>query len=181
MILEDGKGRGFRAAVDSKLRLDTHAEDEGRREMIDTGKMWSMSFDAIDPTGADDYFAYLTNTGSETYVIETIRISSTVTGILEFHKVTGTSSGGATMDITSRNLGSAIAPTGTFETGVNLTGLANAGVLHYGALVADTPTEFTWRSGFLLTPGSAVALLWDTSTGILSGTFSIYTLNAEGN
>ena len=176
MFIEDGTGKGFRAEVDSKNRLDVHAENESRREGLDSGKSWSLAFNVTDPAGADDYFVHINNTGSATYIITDIRTFSTVAGSIEVHKVTGTASyaGAVALDITSRNLGSAVLPTGTFNSDTNTTGLTNAGVLMYMYHPANTNTDLLLRAGIIVPPGTQIALLWDTGTGILSGTISMY-------
>ena len=176
MHIDDGAGKGFRAQVDSKNRLDVHAEDESRREAIDSGKAWSLSFDKIDPAGSDDYFAYIKNTGSVTYVITDLRVWSTVKGTVEVHKVTGTAAHAAVvaMSVVSRNLGSAVTPNVTANADTNTTGLTNEGVLEHIFVAADDLVEMRLRSGIVLAPGTAIALFWDTATGILQGTFTMY-------
>jgi hypothetical protein len=183
MLIEDGRGRGTRAAVDAKHRLDTHAESEDRRENFDSGKAWSMSFDAIDPAGADDYFVYLSNTSAEDYVITDLRLSSTVAGILEIHKVTGTPSyvSESSLDITSRNMGAAVVPGGVYNSDVDITGLTSQGILFFLALEVGKTVQLKTSSGLLLTPGTSIALRWDTGTGVLTGSVSMFFANIEAN
>lgn len=182
MFIEDGKGRGLRAGVDAKNRLDVHSEDDARREMIDTGKTWSFTFVDVDPTDADDNFVYMTYTGSDALVIQTVRIASTVAGQLFIEKVTGTASGVTAFNPVSRNLGSAITPSGTFGYGVDITGLTAVGdPIFAGAIPAAQTATFKSESGILITPGTAIVLRWGEATGILTGTLTGYEVDPEGN
>jgi hypothetical protein len=106
-----------------------------------------------------------------------------VAGICEVHKVTGTAAftAGADLDITSRNLGSNAAPTGTFKSDTNTTGLTSGGVLWYLTLEADKYLQFKSSSNVILSPGTALALRWDTGTGVLSGTISMNFVDEGSN
>lgn len=182
MIIEDGKGQGRRASVDGKNRLDVHAEAEARREAIDSGKTWSFTFTDVDPTDADDYFVYLTYTGDQALLVTTARIATTVAGQLFMEKVTGTAAGITAFSPVSRNLGSAIQPTGTFGYGVDITGLTAVGdpVLAV-ALPANQSVEFQSEVGIILTPGSAFGIRWGEATGVLTGTLTAYEVSLEDN
>ena len=64
LVIEDGTGSGLKVKVDKDHRLETISTtlpDEHHVNQEREGS-WAVPFDAIDPTGADDYFVYLQNT-----------------------------------------------------------------------------------------------------------------------
>ncbi len=180
--ISDGKGGGALASVDSINRLEVHALDDDRLQAINGGLVWSLGFDQIDPVGADDFFVYIKNTSSDqTYLFTDLRVSSTVAGSVEIHKVTGTASytADAAMDVTSRNLGSSVDPNLISKTDTNTTGLTSGGVLFTVLLEANKRTKLTTTAGIVIPPSTAMALRWDTSTGVLTGTVSISKVNTD--
>lgn len=179
MIIKDGSGNGYtlrvnkenRANVDSVIRpFDQHINEVYE-------KAFSLTWDAIDPVGADDYFFYIENTGTKDLHLEDIKVRSTVAGSVELHRVTGTPSYTSDTDVTpvNRYLGSAKTITATIKTDTNTTGLTNAGVLDYiRCAVVDTDYMVEISSHIIIPPGEKFALLWDAATGALSGSITIY-------
>lgn len=179
IIIQDATGSGYGAKVDAENRLRVSAVSEiaELHNNINDKKYFALSFDGIDPVGADDYFVYIKNTGSKDLHITDFRISSTVAGAVEIHEVTGTPSFTAGTDITplNRTVGNAGTLTGTFKTDTDTTGLTSGGVFHYMKIpVVNTDYQLRYSGHLILPQGQAIALLWDTSTGVLSGSISIY-------
>lgn len=138
-------------------------------------KHFSLTFEAIDPTGADDYFFYLKNTGTKNIHITKARYKSTVTGAVELHYVTGTASSTTAVTPVNRYIGSSKTITATAGTAADITGLTNGGVLsRYALSSTDTDFVINYPAHVILPPGQAIALLWDTSTGVLAGTIELY-------
>jgi hypothetical protein len=183
--IEDGTGGGNRAEVTSENRLKTASltRTGDRIVNIDSGKLWSVVFEDVDPTGADDYFLYVKNTSSSiSYLITDIRIASTVAGRGQVHFVEGTAVGGTSITPVSRNSSKTPVPSFTAQNGVDITGLTNNGTLFF--LWCDTANKIEHlrtTSGIILEPGGAVALLWEGATGILSGVVSIQDLSEVEN
>jgi hypothetical protein len=176
-IIKDGSGAGYTAKVNTENRLDVESIvrpiDQHINELYQ--KTFSLPFDAIDPTGADDYFLYLKNTGTKDLHVEAIAVRSTVAGTVEVHHVSGTASSGTTVTPVNRTLGNSNSLDATIETGVNITGLTNEGTLEYiRCAVTDTNYSSEISSHIIIPPGQAMALLWDTSTGALSGMITCY-------
>ena len=94
MIIKDGTGGGKTLAIDEENRARTFAVTQLFDQHVNTHdfKVWSLPFDGIDPVGADDYFFYFKNTGTEDIRVTDIRIKSSVAGTVEVHHVTGTAS-----------------------------------------------------------------------------------------
>lgn len=179
MIIKDSTGKGYGVRVGPENRLDVTSVAIPIDQYINKnyGKVFSLPFDAIDPVGADDYFFYLKNTGTSDLHISDIRLKSTVAGTVEVHGVTGTPSYTADTDITpvNRKIGDTNTITAIAKTDTNTTGLTSQGILFY--LNCDTVNEMQHlrtSSNITIPPGQAMALLWDTSTGALSGVVSVY-------
>jgi hypothetical protein len=143
-------------------------------------KYWSLPFEDIDPTAADDYFFYLKNTGTTDLSIPDIRISTTVAGAVQVHWVSGTA-GGAPTDLTpvNRYLGSPNVPVATIQTDPDITGLTNLGELFRIDLdVTGRLVHLHTTGNIVIPPAQAIALIWDQATGVLSGSV---TLNGQLN
>lgn len=176
-IIKDGSGTGNTLRINEENRADTDAITRSITQHINEvyEKHWSLFFEAIDPTGADDYFFYLKNTGTKNLHVTKTRFSTTVVGTLEIHNVTGTASALSAITPVNRTLGSANFPVATIGTAVDITGLSNAGtLLHLRADVANKDYVDEHPSHIIIPPGQALAFLWDTGTGILKGTVDIY-------
>lgn len=177
MIIQDGTGSKTSAKVNSDNSLKTTAIVEPRDHYIaqKTGRVWSVPFEAVDPTGADDYFLYIKNNNNDYNLnITDIRISSTVVGLAEVHAVSGDASGGTSITAVSRLVGSTLSPTATLEYGVDITGLSNDGILFFIDIDATGKLiHLRTTSNIILPPGNAIALLWSAGTGALTGTVSI--------
>jgi hypothetical protein len=176
--ITDGR-TGKVAEVSSENRLKT----SGITEPIDLHmnefhqRMFSVTFDAIDPVGADDYFFYTKNTGTKNLHIIDITMLSTVAGSYEIHAVSGTPTFTAGTDLTpvNRNIGNSNTLNATIKSDTNTTGLTNDGILFYERLdTANKQDRFVPDSHIIIPPGQAVAFLWDTSTGALTGTIGMY-------
>ena len=136
--------------------------------LVRQGEVHILPFDATDPAGADDNFAYLKNDSDIPIEVLSMEGASTVAGIVKMERCTGTVVGGTAVVPIPAN-GALDAPlTVTFEVGVNITGLTDAGVvgvLGLGTSLADRK-QF---EGFILAKDEAVLLNWSAATGILTG------------
>lgn len=178
-IIKDGAGTGKTAKVNEENRLDVESVSRSIDQHINEvyQKTFSLTWDAIDPVGADDYFVYLKNTGTKNLHVEDLMVRSTVAGTVELHHVSGTPSYTSDTDITpvNRYLGSSDSLTATIKTDTNTTGLTNEGTICYLRCAAvDTDYSIEISSHLIIPPGQSLALLWDTSTGALTGTMTIY-------
>lgn len=173
MQIVGAKGNRIAEVTDAG-RLHTSAVIESDMEKRnETGFAWCLPFDAVDPTGADDIFAYIQNAESSLNLhVRRIRVSSTVVGMLEVLRVTGTATGGSTATLVNFNEGfAAKTPAGTFETGVDITALTDGGKYAFQQLtVADTTYDIEIPHDIILDKNGAIALNWVPATGILSGT-----------
>ena len=170
---------GNSAIVTDEYRLETDTVSRSITQHINEKyeKHFSLTFEGIDPAGADDYFFYYKNTGTRNIHFTKFRFQSTVAGNVEIHHVTGTPSYAADTDVTpvNRTIGSTKTITSTIKTDTNTTGISNSGTLI--KLRIDTVNKDyldNAPSHIIVPPGQAIALLWDTSTGVLSSTIDLY-------
>lgn len=178
-IIKDGSGTGNTLRINSENRADVESVSRSITQHINEKyeKHLSITFEAIDPVGADDYFLYIKNTGTKNLHLTKFRFKTTVIGTIELHHVTGTASFAAETAITpvNRNLGSSESLTAVTSADTNTTGLSNAGTLLRLTLsTANVDFMDEAPSHIILPPGQALACLWDTATGILAGTIDIY-------
>ena len=140
---------------------------------FEKGELFVVEFEALDPTGADDYFAHIINAGKEPIDILRVDAESTVVGVLEVHKVTGTAAGGQTPQLplnVKRGGAVAAVPNVIFATDPDITGLAkqaSVGQLGIEAVLSN----YTWKPErpVRVHTGEQAALLWTVATGILTG------------
>lgn len=172
----DATGNSYGAKVNEANQLDVFSVSEASDRAINHVEhtVWSLPFEAVDPTGADDYFFHIKNTGTEDLAITDIRLESSVVGTAEVHYVTGTASAGTAVSPVNRWIGNTNAPTATIQTGADITGLTNGGVLFWINLsTADELFHLRTTSNIFIPPGQQVAIMWDTSTGVLKGMVSL--------
>ncbi len=176
--IEDGTGSGRSVAVNFENRILTAAIVTSEHHHINEtdGNAWSVSFENIDPTDADDYFFYFKNTSSDSsYIIPKIRLASSVGGQAEFHVVSGIAAGGNDDTPVNRNTGFPNTIEGIIQTGVDITGITNDGILAFMQLdTADRQYVLNIESHIVVAPSKAVALLWEEGYGVLTGTVTIY-------
>ena len=176
MFIQGAQSSKF-ADVDSNNRVMSDAVSRTKDNFIngESGKVWSLSFRAVDPVAANDTFLYLKNTGVETLRVTDIRLSSTVTGIAYIKKVSGTPVyvGETAIAAISRRTSKNPVLQATVNTDTNITGLADIGDYFPMALTANQQGHLRTSSNIIIDAGDAIAIEWDTATGILTGTVSV--------
>ena len=177
LTIEDGKGRGFTAAVNSEQELATRSVVVALTHHIneESGKVWSVPFEDLNPAGDDDYVVYIKNTGTKDLHVIGVEVScDTAASQVEIHAVTGTSVGGSNITPVSRTVGSSSTPTATIESGTDITGLTTAGTLYLiQCAVADTAYSVEIESHIILPKGNAIGVLVKEGTANRSGVIGI--------
>jgi len=176
MILEDGRtGDTAEVTSENALKISGPVQTVDFHSTIEHQQYWTLPFEDIDPTAADDYFFYLKNTGTVLLSVPDIRLSTTVVGAVQVKWVTGTA-GGSPTDVTpvNRYLGSPNVPVATIQTDPDITGLSDAGELFRIDLGAvGTLYKMHSTGNIMIPPGQAIALVWDQATGVISGSVSL--------
>ena len=161
-----------------QILVEATTSSEDRHININHQEVWTLPIAATDPVGAGDYFFYFKNTGSETYFITDIRLTSTVAGGAHLKHVSGipTYVSATTIVPVNRFLGSSKTPAATINKDVDITGLSDEGVLFHLQIEANKEHHMRTSAGVMVPPGQAFALQWEEATGILEGTVSIVAL-----
>lgn len=180
MRLTDGTGTQNSAKVDSQNRLSTTAvvQENDRLINIESGKVWSLPFEDLSATANDDYVIYIKNTGDAILAVTDIRVTSSAAVQLEIHSVSGTASGGSDITPVSRTVGSASVPTATLQSGSDITGLSNDGIIFF--MTPDPSAtdmhHLLTSSNILIPKGKAIAILSEASSPTITGIISLVEL-----
>jgi hypothetical protein len=179
-----GGSTGMRVDVTQRNQLEVFAQSVAPAWMptVIDGVCWTLPFDAIDPTGADDYFLYVRNLPSSAIdiVVGRYTVFSTVAGTVEIQRVTGTAAGGTDVTPVNRRVGNSNVPNITYQTGVDITGLSDSGVLEFCVIDATaSETRDVTAEPIVLPPGQAIAFLWTAATGILTGNITVWNQTAR--
>lgn len=175
--IEDGTGSGKNAKVNSGNRLFTSSVNQLYDFYInkESGKVWSVPFEGLNPAGADDYVVYIKNTGTKDLLVSDVRVSvDTAVSQIEIHTVTGTAAGGSAITPVSRTVGSSASPTATIESGTDITGLTTAGTLFFiQCAVVGTDYHLRTSSNIRIPKDKAIALMVETATANVTGVISL--------
>ncbi len=176
--IEDGTGSGKKVKVngDNRLRVQavTKTVDADVNEL--SGKVWSVPFEGLNPTGADDYVVYIKNTGDNNILISDVRImADTAATQIELHAVSGTASGGTDVTPVPRTIGGSAIPSAVIQSGSDITGLTSDGVIFF--MQCDTANKeyhLSTSSKIIIPKGKAFGLLVETGTANVTGVVSIF-------
>ena len=175
----EGSGDGGRntAQVDSKKRVFVKAVSESVDAVIniESGKVWTLPFDGLNPAGAGDYVVYIKNIGDAALHLDEIALSAdTAATQVELHGVTGTAAGGATLAPISSTVGSSATPSAVIQSGTDITGLTSSGIHRFiQCAVVNTEYVIEISERIRIPKGQAVALLVETATANITGTISL--------
>jgi len=176
--IEDATGFGYRAKVNNQNRLLVQAETITKDQDINerSGKVWSIPFENLSPTGANDYIFYIKNTGDALIEISDFRISSeTAATQLVIVGASGTASGGTDVTPVSRTVGSSAAASVVAQIGSDITGLSSTGTIFYmQCSTVGQEYRLSTSSKILIPKGKAVGIYAETATASLTGVVSIY-------
>ena len=140
----------------------------------DFGLVFSVLIDKT-PTAAGDCFLYIKNNDDKDLLISPINLIAATDEVIEV-KIgdEGTPVGGTATSPTNRHAGSGNAADGTFQTGVDITGLSGGDIVDYMGLDGATSSyKLIWKS-LLIIPKGKVLSLYATTGGIaLKGSITI--------
>lgn len=173
MLIEDGKGSGYKAAVNDKnhLRVSAITETKEHNANHDLGQAYSAVF-AVNPDGADDVIFYLKNNSDDDCLIEGITWQTSAAEEV-YYKLGDT--------------GTAVATSGATITPINLNGgSGNAAEVTCISNISDGAVDITGLTG-----GSVIEKLWLTSAASVhfnleqdvvvpkNSTFTIYAVGGD--
>jgi hypothetical protein len=178
LTIEDGTGSGKTVKVNNDNRLFVSAIVKTEEHDVNerTGKVWTVPFEGLNPAAADDYVVYIKNTGDNLLEIDDIHVmADTAATQVELHAVSGTAAGGTDITPVSHTIGAAATPTATIQSGTDITGLTNDGILAFmQCAVVNTQYDLQLTSKIAIPKGKAVAILVETGTANITGFMTIY-------
>ncbi len=176
MRIVDGTGEGYAARVTPDKRLDVSARSDDRMYYAsrDNGLSFFYYSD-VTPTGADDVFCYIQNTSpTRALVIRWIRAYCASAEAIDIYVgETGTLVGGTAITPVNLNPSSGHTAEGTFEEGVNITGLSGGNLLDRIRLEAGVDA-FTNFNGLILGQSNTFTLHTFTGTAATEVTIGFY-------
>jgi hypothetical protein len=180
MLIEDGKGTGYKAEVDSQNRLRTAAKTVSDEHAAnhDEGLAYQLAF-SQSPDASLDCIAYILNSDDKDMVIEGIRvgIDGATAGDSMYFKLgdTGTRNSATALTPVNVNAGSGNTASGTFEKGANLNdGTLSGGVEFDRFWFGDSTDVFSANHNFemdVVLPKNTALTIWIQGSG--TGTYYI--------
>lgn len=182
ITIEDGKGRGILAGVTEKnqLLVDSSSADLIHFINHSDGQAYSLTF-AITPTGANDCFCYIKNTSTNNLNINTTTLAAASDEVIQVKlKDTGTPVGGATATPVNRNTSSNNTAIGTFQTGVDITGLSGGSVVDQFFIDGATNSQkYSWASTLIIGQNQVATLYAVTGAIALRVTIALFYEDTE--
>lgn len=161
MNIEDGKGTGYKAAVNSENEIEVRAQVTGRAEWVCHNKeqAYAMYFSQAQAnSGGNECLGYIKNTSDDDLVIDEISLYTTAADHIYISKVTGTAAGGSAITPVNLNIGSGKTAPCTTMQHTAITGLTDAGRLVHIYLAANGMVVREMETSILIRKNSAIAL-----------------------
>lgn len=175
--LEDGKGRGYSAEINSENQLVTQAITHSVEHHANQAEelAYVLNFTAT-PTSADDCFLYMKNAEAYDMIIEGFTIKIVASEYIDIYlKDAGTPVGGSTIVPISANAGSGKTPAGTFQNGNDITGLSRGSKLYrYYHLSSAGSKEYNFNMDIVLPKNTVLTMIAETGTTAIAGFIEFY-------
>lgn len=168
-IILDGKGKSYKAGVNSEHRLlvSSVSRSKEHHANITHGRSFNMLIEQT-PTGADDCFMYMKNTSEDTMVIEGFGVyAASAEKIYGMLGQIGTPVGGTDTVPAVLNAGSAQIADGTFQVGNDITGLSGGWVFERFRVPANTATNIVNFEADIVIPPNQTFTAYAATGGIL--------------
>jgi hypothetical protein len=170
MLINDGKGRGYKAEVNNLNQLVSRAVVEQRAAYIsyNSGETYIVTVDDAGPA-AGEYPIYLKNDNDDAIVINSIFTANAAADVVwKLHIVTGTAAGAGVLTPVNLNRISNKEANITSRGGAGgVTGLTSAGVITtwYGGVAYFNTLINLWLDALILGKNDAIAIEFDAGTG----------------
>lgn len=175
MLIDDGKGSGYKCEVNSANQLEVRAVSQNRAEWEchNNGTAYVMYFSQAAANGAaNEVLGYIKNDSDDDLIIDEIGLHITAANTVYVSKVTGTAGGSpTTLTPVNMNVGSGRTATGTFYKDDSMSGLTDAGRLINCYLAAN--------AYLVRTPISSILIQKNSAIGIFVTTQQVQTLNCS--
>lgn len=178
-VIEDGKGRGFKAAVDSDNDLQTKSVISTINNHANVEHQDAYLYYAdMTPTASGSVCTYIKNTDqTKNLIVDWYRVwTGTDAEALDLYfNPVGTPTSTTTIVPKNMNLGSKKEPTGDFFSGNSIGGLVGSGIVDRVRLAGNGEDVISsWPGNIILTPGSSMMLTALTGGFSTEVTISFY-------
>ena len=162
-----GNGYGAKVNVENQLHTSSITFDIAHHVNHDHGECYTMLISKT-PTAAADCFAYIKNTSDDDLIVCCVKFAATTTDEIIQVKLgdIGTPVGGTAVTPGNRNAGSGEVADGTFEEGVDITGLSGGTAIDEYNIDAGTGSKIIPVTGGFIVPKNKVLSLYAVTGGI---------------
>lgn len=175
--IEDGTGRGYQAKITNtnRLAVESSAFDAIRVINHEEQNVYSLTF-TITPTGANDCFCYIKNSSTIDLNLYSITLAAASDEIIQIKvRDTGTPVGGTTATPVNRNTNSNNVAVGTFQTGVDITGLSGGSIVDQFFIDGATNSQkYSCSSSIIIGQNQTATLYAVTGAIALRITISLF-------
>lgn len=159
IVIKDGVGTGSLQKVDAENRAWTFAVSEAEEQHTNRLNQDAyIVYADVTPTADNDIFFYMQNTDTRDMIIQWYRIwtASSAEAIDLYRGQTGTPVGGSAANVSNANFGSTKTPIGTFQEGVDITGVSGGAIFDRLRISGDGNDVVERYPGGIILPQGAV-------------------------
>jgi hypothetical protein len=168
----DGQGSGYKAGVSKENRLLVGGVSVSKEHHTNFAHQdsYNMLFD-VTPTGAGDRFLYIKNTDIDPIVCEGFSIQSPSDEIITVNLGgVGTPAGGTDVVPANLSAGNSKTARGTFQTGVDITGITSEVTVAKYAIAGSTENKFrNFDADIVIPQNQTLCLIAENGAIALSG------------
>lgn len=170
--IDDGRGRGFRASVSEKHRLNISSKTARRVFYISRDDKRAFSVTSIDGGAASgDFILYLKNTSTTRFMyIDDVHVSAVNAAVWKLWSVTGTAASSSALTPSNLNLSSGITAEATARGDGAVADLTTDRLITAKRNIATGGEDMDIKSALVVGPNDAVAIEYDTGTSGLAET-----------
>lgn len=178
MKITDATGSNRGAKVDENNRVVVSSVDRSLEHQANIDGRAFVFQVSQTPTGANDNFFYIKNTGTKDIVIEGFdyRVASAESVDVILNDM-GTTSGGTALTPVNLNTGSSRVLTATIEAGNDITGLSGGSTAFVIHLTSTETKHYNFESDIILRQGGTLTL--QANTGAVALVMNIYAFEEE--
>lgn len=177
MLIEDGKGRGYKAAVTAENKMDVCAVV--RTVDLYCNQVKGISYSLLisqTPTGAGDCFCYLKNNDDKDMVISSMKLHAATDETITLKlNDTGTPSGGVAATPINRKAGCGNVADVACEAGNDITGLSGGDAVETIFVKGgESSKRYEWLSCFVIPKNHTVTMYVTTGAIAVAVTVSMH-------
>lgn len=177
MLIDDGKGRGYKVSVTSENKMDVCSVT--RTIDLYCNQMNGVSYSLVisqTPTTSGSCFCYVKNNASQDMVISSIKVYAASDEVFEVKlSDTGTPIGGTDATPVNRKAGCGNIAEVVCKVGNDVTGLSGGSVVEAIPVKGgQTATRYEWLSGLVIPKNHALTIYTITGSALVRITLSMH-------